>query len=506
MASPENKFSNNSSHERIAFLRTLKPGARIHVSGVCGTGMAAVAELLVQCGFKVSGSDQAFYPPMGDIVRKTVSQVFEGYKAENLQPHPDCVIIGNSLSRGNPEVEYVLENGLPYASMPEVFSAFLIGSRAECGTSVVVSGTHGKTTTSALIATMLKTTGREPGYFIGGAPLDLPRGITLPGKDISPDKRVVVLEGDEYDSAWFAKWSKFLSYRPDIAIVTSLEFDHADIFKSLDDIKEQFAEFLSLVPEQGLVLFYADSAELNSFVGELQKTGKIKARVEGYGKAGSAAHRLLERQSGADGQELKFRLRGNMLQLRTKLSGEFNALNALVAAAVGCELGLTGEEISRGVFSFQGVKRRQNVVCEKHGITVVEDFAHHPTAVKVTLEGLREKYSSRRLLVAFEPRSNTSRRNIFQREYAESFAAADKVFILDVGNKAGYSKHGDTFVPLDVQQLVSDISAKGTAAQIANDVPSLENTLLAELKSGDVLILMSNGDFGGLVGRIVKNL
>jgi UDP-N-acetylmuramate: L-alanyl-gamma-D-glutamyl-meso-diaminopimelate ligase len=490
-----------SSEQRIKHVSALKPGASIYIIGICGTGMGAVASLLKQLGFKVAGSDKAFYPPMGDFVRKTADKIFEGYKAENLDWKPDLVVVGNSVSKDNPEVVRLLAEKIPYASMPEVFSALLIGTRKHCPTSIVVAGTHGKTTTSALVATMFDCAGRKPGYFIGGIPKNLSSGIRPVDLSIATEKRVVVLEGDEYDSAYFAKWAKFQSYRPDILVITSLEFDHADIYRNLEEIEEQFLKVILTMPKTATVLVCDEGESLQKFAQALIANIQIQAKISFYGTKETSKFRLQRRTPNkVGGQDLEFQLGDEHLNFTTKLSGKFNALNLLVGGAVGKLCGLKAEEIKLGLAEFGGVLRRQNVIFDKNGITVIEDFAHHPTAVSATITGIKESYPDSRLIAVFEPRSNTSRRAFFQDDYAQSFNDADLVVIKDVEQVGGYSKFGDE-KGLDVRKLVTDISSAKGKIGISFCLSSTEEItdfLFKELKAGDVILLMSNGDFGGL--------
>ena len=502
-----------ASLQRASLVHKLPKGAHIHISGVCGTGMASVLQLLKEKGFYVTGSDKAFYPPMGDVVRKTADRVFESYNEANLSPEPKLVVIGNSLSRGNPEIEYVLSRGIPFASMPEVFSALLIGTREECRTSVVVAGTHGKTTTTSAVATILDVSGLKPGYFVGGIPKDLPSSIRLPAADLPPTQRVVVLEGDEYDSAFFSKFSKFHSYRPDIAIITSLEFDHADIFSSIEDIEREFTSFVGRVPENGLVLVCDDDEQLVDLAARWQRDGIVKAELAFYGSQPDSKYQLLKREqidrSGRSSislgtedtlaQELSVSLSGVEVKLRTPLTGIHNALNLLAASAVAQRLGLSAPQIAAAVPKFHGVLRRQHVVANVDGVLIIEDFAHHPTAVKVTLEGLRERYQSRRLVAVYEPRSNTSRRAFFQDAYVTSFAAADEVVLLEVADIGAFSGTAGDTGALDVKRLASEIASTGTMASSKPSIAELQSYLLRTLGSGDVVVLMSNGDFGGLI-------
>jgi UDP-N-acetylmuramate: L-alanyl-gamma-D-glutamyl-meso-diaminopimelate ligase len=491
---------------RIAFVRALPANSRIHIAGVCGTGTAAVLSLLKQLGHTVSGSDKAFYPPMGEVVRELADVLYEGYDASNLDDDPALVVIGNALSRGNPEVEAVIERGVPYASMPEVFSALLIGEREDCATSIVIAGTHGKTTTSAAMATLLDQAGREPGYFIGGVPFSLPGGLRLTESKLPPRDRIVVLEGDEYDTAFFAKYSKFHAYRPDVLVITSLEFDHADIFESLDDIDAEFDRLVRRMPVGSRVYACSEDEHLRELSRKWALSKDVQAEILSYGCQEDADVRLLERSPWCCqevpyrkfGQELQIQLHGEKGTIFTPLSGKHNALNLLVCAGIAKDIGLNFSQIELGVRAFRGVRRRQDVLFDAGGITLIEDFAHHPSAVKTTLEGLQESYSDRRLVAVFEPRSNTSRRAVFQEDYEASFDAASLALVKKVEDVGSYSNTSSELRALDVDGLVEAISKRGVDSRSFETVEEIQRSLLAGMREGDVIVLMSNGDFGGL--------
>lgn len=491
------------SEGRKKLLSELAPGSHIHLSAICGTGMGSVAALLKQLGFRITGSDKAFYPPMGDVVRGIADKLFEGYSGENLKPRPDFVIVGNNLSKTNPEVEAMLAEKIPFASMPEVFGAFLVGDRSYCGNSVVVAGTHGKTTTTAAISTMFDRAGRAPGYFIGGVPIDLPTAVRAPDLKRPAKERITVLEGDEYDSAYFAKWPKFLSYRPDILIVTSLEFDHADIYENVQEIEFEFTRAVSMVSKEGAVFASDHSPEMRT----LQDAWRKSAQCEIISYGDNSSIRILERKpKPGGGQKLHLKLSKLELSFFSSIGGPQNAANILVAAAVGERLGLSEKEIIHGLEGFHGVLRRQTNHGDLGGVILIEDFAHHPTAVQLTLDGLRENYPGKRIVAAFEPRSNTTRRGFFQGEYPQSFRSSDVVLLLEVGEKNVYSNTESDVEPLDVQQMQNAVSALGKEAHYFPSVGELENWILSNTRSQDVVVCMSNGDFGGLMGRLKEKL
>lgn len=493
------------SRARTRFVATLKAPAHIHISGICGVGTASLAKLLHDLGFRVSGSDRTFYPPMGEVVRQAADEVFTSYGAENLRRRPDLVVIANNLRRDNPEVQAVLRDGIPYASLPEALEALLIGSREECPTSIVVGGTHGKTTTTAAIATLFDQAGWQPGYFIGGLPLDLPASIRAINLAIEREKRLVVLEGDEYDSAFFAKWPKFHCYRPDIIVLSSLEFDHADIYTCVEEIETEFWRLAELLPPQGVLLVCDESERLFALAQELAKI-RDDVRCMLYGSDSRSVFSIVRRETVGRGQKLSFRLSSSLFEVETPLNGRHNALNLLAAAAVGMIKGLSIETLRMGLSAFHGVRRRQQIISCIDDIIVVEDFAHHPTAIALTLEGLRESYPEKRLIAVYEPRSNTSRRSFFQKEFAQSFTPADLVVLKEVSDAGNYSGTSQEIKALDVPEVVNTLRQAGKVAHSFSHVSEIGNFLLKEMHSGDLVVIMSNGDFGGLLATLVADL
>lgn len=505
-----------ASLTRVRQVSALNPGAHIHISGVCGTGTASVAQLLKQLGFVVTGSDQAFYPPMGEVIRQTLDVVYENFSAENLSSspisghdRPALVVIGNSLRRDNPEVLYTLSEKLSYASMPEVFAALLIGRRETCPVSIVVAGTHGKTTTTAAIATMLDRAGRAPGYFIGGIPNDLPNSVRPVNLNVPLAERAVVLEGDEYDSAFFAKWPKFHSYRPDIVVMTSLEFDHGDIYLNVEEIETEFLRLARRVPASGAILLAAHSARLQRLAAEWRQDSLVLAPLLTYGSEPGSDYYLTDRKLDLSAptarQELSIQSHHGTGRLQTFLPGEYNAHNLLAAYAVGRLVGLTAESATSALGQFSGVKRRQQQIFSRAGIVILEDFAHHPTAVQVTLLGLRESYPQARLIAIYEPRSNTSRRAFFQTEYLHAFQPADMIYLREVQQGSSYSNTGEHAF-LKVEELGTGLIAQGITTHVFSDVDALCSELVQKLRAGDVVVVMSNGDFGGLPQKLPQAL
>jgi UDP-N-acetylmuramate: L-alanyl-gamma-D-glutamyl-meso-diaminopimelate ligase len=512
--SPEIKKQFDKSAEgRIEYIRNLEKGSHIHISGVCGTGTGAVLSLLKQLGFYVTGSDKAFYPPMGEVVKATADIIYEEFSESNLYNKPALVVVGNALSRGNPEVEYVIAQGLPFCSMPEVFSALLIGTREECPTSVVVSGTHGKTTTSSIIASVLADAGMSPGYFIGGVLTGnvLKGSVRSFSRELPVSQRVVVLEGDEYDSAFFAKYSKFHCYRPDIAVVTNIEFDHADIFENLDAIKEEFKGFVKRVPKAGAVIVCADSLDAHALVKEVLASSPAAPAIISYGSIEGATVQLVDRKNWVyqhvpeirQGQILTYRYKGEQIQVKTKLSGLHNALNIGAALSVCFFIGLKKEIILKGIHAYHPVKRRQQIIIEKNGMVLIEDFAHHPTEVKATLEGIREVYPKKRLVAVFEPRSNTSRRAFFRDEYKRALSLADVIVIKEVESSIiAYSGVAASTPLFEVSELAGLLEHTGKIVFYNKNIEALVDFIDSNRTKEDVIIVMSNGDFGGIISKI----
>ena len=483
----------NECRKRVEFVSKLKAGAKIHLSATCGTGMSAVLKLLKDAGFYCTGSDKAFYPPMGSVVKGLADEIFEGYDANNIAKDVELVVIGNALSRGNPEVEYVLDNKIPYASMAEVFSALLIGTRDYCAKSIVVTGTHGKTTTTSMIAELLEASNQEPGYFIGAIPTNLPSGLRMVSEKLDSSMRTVVLEGDEYDCAFFAKFAKFLCYRADIVVITSLEFDHADIYASVEEIEEQFKMLISSLPRDGVVLACSEDAGVLNLVNSLEQADRDKVKF--YGSTKKSLYRIVSREVVAGKQKLLVDLNGETRELELEVSGEYNALNALSALAVAKELNIKAN--LKGLENFKGALRRQQLIFNQNGIKVIEDFAHHPTAVLKTLKGIKESNPNDEIIAVFEPRSNTSKQSIFQEQYAKAFSSADKIIIKTIDTHVSYSKSKTDVEALDLEKLIHDISTSREAVLIKS-VKEIAKSIVDSAKSEQIYVLMSNGAFGGL--------
>ncbi len=455
--------------------------------GICGTGMAALAGLLQEQGYVVRGSDTQAYPPMGDLLKSLKIPVSIGYRPENLEPRPDLVIIGNVIRRDNPEAVAVMEANIPYMSFPSALSHLCLRDRL----SLVVAGTHGKTTTATLLVSAIQGTGTTPGFMIGGIPREFGTGFHL------GTPPWFVLEGDEYDTAFFDKNPKFLHYRPHGVILTSVEFDHADIYKDLEQIKNAFMRLVDIVDPEGVIVACWDWPVVQ------EVCEHARCKVITYGTSIGVDWCLEEYRT--EGDKTIFQAAspaGDTVTVESRLPGLHNALNSLGGLALCRHLGMPLEGIMRGLGACAGVKRRQEVLGVIHGITVIDDFAHHPTAVKETLEALKARYSGNRLTAVFEPRTNTSRRAVFQGVYPGAFGAADLVLVRDVPDPEK-APVGDRF---SSERLVEDLRKTGKEAYFFKNANEILDFLLKEAKPGDVIAILSNGDFEGLHQGLIAGL
>jgi UDP-N-acetylmuramate: L-alanyl-gamma-D-glutamyl-meso-diaminopimelate ligase len=462
---------------------------RVHLIGVCGTAMATVAALLKSRGLDVRGSDQNIYPPMSDFLQREGIRTFLGYDAAHITDDVDLVVVGNAISRGNPELEAVLERKIRYCSLPEIVrEQFLWGAQ-----SVVVAGTHGKTTTTSLTGWLLAHGNLDPTVLVGGIALNFGDG----GSSYRIGRgRHFVIEGDEYDSAFFDKTAKFLKYLPDVAIVNNVEFDHADIYSDLEQIRLAFRRLVNLVPRNGLVLLGADSADAAAL------QGGAFGPVETFGLADGAtwqAHDVATR----DGiTRFAVRRQGQPFgRFESPLLGVHNVRNALAAIAVGARAGLGAPDLAAGLRAFTGIKRRLETVGTARGVTVLDDFAHHPTAVHETLLALRGGYPDRRVWAVFEPRSASSCRRVFQQDFAAAFGAADEVIVAAVFRSSLPESER-----LDASQLATDLRARGQRARHLPENEDIIRTIVEEHRDGDVVVLMSNGGFGGIHRKLLDAL
>ena len=466
------------------------PVKRVHLIAICGMGMGSLAGLLKARGCVVTGSDQNIYPPMSDQIASLQIPVKVGFSPDNLFPRPDLVVVGNAVSRNNPEVEATLKNKIPYLSMPQAVDQFFLRDRI----SVVVAGTHGKTTTSGLLAWLLERTGCAPGFLVGGVLNNFGRSYQL------GSGRHFVVEGDEYDTAFFDKGPKFLHYHPQVLILNPIEFDHADIYRDLPQMMTAFERLVSSLDPGCLVIAHAQNSNVRSLL------PRLSCRAITFGFSPDA-------EVGADQLQLspttRFRLlyKGKGLQpkpqgeITSPLMGRHNAENLLALIALFLEWGKPLKELQAALTEFKGVKRRQEILGIHEGITLIDDFAHHPTAIRETLQAIRGRYPQSRLVALFEPRSNTTRRSIFQNDFPAAFEAADRVFL------------GPVYLPekippserLDLAKLVEELERRGKSARSFDSIDTLAETAAREAIPGDVYCLMSNGSFGNLSQKLLAH-
>jgi UDP-N-acetylmuramate: L-alanyl-gamma-D-glutamyl-meso-diaminopimelate ligase len=456
--------------------------SNFHFTGICGTAMGAVAAAMKQRGFTVTGSDANVYPPMSDFLRGQGITLTEGYAEENIPADTDVVIIGNAISRGNPEAEAALDRKLLYHSLPEVMKEFFLRGKRN----FVVSGTHGKTTTSSMLAWIFVHAGRDPGYMIGGLPKNLGHGAHF------TDSEFNVLEGDEYDTAFFDKRSKFLHYLPECVVVNNVEFDHADIYQNLDEIKLTFRRLLNIVPRGGMA--YINGDEQNCL--DVAAGAPCPVTTVGFGENCT----LRIENVGYEPDHSSFTLGGISYSLR--MAGEFNVRNAAMAVAAATFAGLSPEEIRAGLETFEGVARRQELRGEVRGIKVIDDFAHHPTAIRLAVQSLRQRHPDSRLWVLFEPRSNTTRRAVFQTELAEALAAADFSVVAAIPDLHKIPENDR----LDPDKLASDIARLGGQGWYLPDLESIIAKVTDKADSGDIIAVLSNGGFGGIHEKLLSAL
>ncbi|MEX2580066.1 MAG: UDP-N-acetylmuramate:L-alanyl-gamma-D-glutamyl-meso-diaminopimelate ligase [Verrucomicrobiales bacterium] len=458
--------------------------AHLYFMGICGTAMGSVAAAFRDAGYRVTGSDSKVYDPMKSFLEEREIEILNGYKAENLPDDVDLFVVGNAQSRGNPEVEEVMRRKAHYISLPELLREQVLRGKRN----FVVSGTHGKTTTASLLAWIFESAGRNPNFVIGGLPGNLEQGARF------TDSEIAVLEGDEYDTAFFDKRAKFVHYLPELAIVNNIEFDHADIYKDLDAIKLAFGHMVRLVPENGLVLLNGDDEHC---LAVFEKEGHSPMKRVGLGPECEA--RITEVDYEGDGT--RFSLEGESYYL--PLNGEFNVRNGAMAVCAARFGGVTPDAIRKGLETFTGVKRRQEVRgVTARGIVVIDDFAHHPTAIRQAISGLRRKYEGARLWAIFEPRSNSTRRNVFQEALPEALGLADAVCIAAVAT-------ADTLAEderLDTELVMTTLRASGIPAFYEQDADAIVERLKIEAKDGDVLAVFSNGGFDGIHDKLLENL
>src|SRR5579862_4332180 len=466
---------------------TEKANQHIHLIGICGTAMASLAGMLRGRGFRVSGSDAAAYPPMSDFLASLGILVAQPFAAENLQPPPDLVVVGNAISRGNVELEHVLDQRIPFCSLPQILhDQFLRGKEV-----LVVAGTHGKTTTTSMLAWIFHTAALQPSFLIGGIAENFGSSFQLgQGKHF-------IIEGDEYDTAFFDKGPKFLHYFPDSVILTSVEFDHADIYKDLDAVETAFKRLVNLVPRRGRIIAFDTGESIERCL------ARAFCPVERYGSSANASWRIhdLRLEPGRTAWSVT-RDSKPWAEFEYGVGGEYNVWNATAAAAMAARCGISREEISAALKTFKSVKRRLEVRAKVNGITIIDDFAHHPTAIAGTLTALRSSYPGARLWVILEPRSNTLRRNVLQNDLAKSLALADEIVVANAF-KSDVIPEAER---LDLMAVAALIQKHGRRARIVPSVEGIVQLVAPEMRSGDVVAILSNGGFGGIYEKLPDRL
>ncbi len=463
-----------------------------HLIGICGTAMASLAGMLQSKGHKITGSDQNVYPPMSTQLQELGIEIVNGYKAANADVGADCTIVGNTISRGNAELEEVLNRKLLYRSQAEIVKEEFIRGRR----SLVVAGTHGKTTTTSIATWIAEVGGLDPSFLVGGIVQNFGASFRVTDSDF------FIIEGDEYDTAYFDKKPKFMHYLPEMAIINNIEFDHADIYRDLEAIKFEFSRLMNLVPSNGRLIVGIDSPVAREVLDEM--SGKLYTTVETFGTSDDAKWQA--RYIDFSGEATRFTVfkdGHSWGEFETHLIGEFNVRNCLAVIIAANAWGISKENMQKAFRTFKSVKRRVEIRGIERGVTIIDDFAHHPTAVEETLKALKQKYAGQRLIAVFEPRSWSSRLAVFQAQYEKAFAYADYVIIAGVYNTA---KASELSKVLDVGELVGDIKLQGKPAMSFPDADSIVEHLAPELKSGDVVAIMSNGGFGGIHDKILSVL
>ncbi len=466
----------------------LSPGARVHISGICGTGTGALACLLAEMGVSVRGSDDHVYPPMSDYLAARGIELLHGYDAAHLEDRPDWVVIGNALSRDQVEAAAARALALPTTSFPAALEAWVLPGRR----SIVVAGTHGKTTTTTLTTHLLREAGLDPGWLIGGIPQ------ALPGPAHLGEGAPFVIEGDEYDTAYFDKGSKFLHYRPEICILTSVELDHLDIFPDQAAVDAAFGRLLALLPEEGLLVACGDDPGVRRVVAATPPA----CPVAWYGLGPGVAVRAEPVAQEGEACRFHLTLEGTRIECRLPMAGDHNVANATAALIAARAAGGEPASLAAALSRFAGVRRRQEVVAEVAGVTLIDDFAHHPTAVAATLDALRRRYPGRRLWAVFEFRSNSAIRRQFQEAYSAALGRADRVALPPILR----AHRLEPEALLDPRAVAEALTAGGTPATACTDLDALVDHLAAAVQPQEVVVVMSSGGFGDLLGRLRARL
>jgi UDP-N-acetylmuramate: L-alanyl-gamma-D-glutamyl-meso-diaminopimelate ligase len=478
-------------HHETCSRQTTRP-QHVHLIGICGSAMASLAGMLQLRGWRVSGSDKAAYPPMSDLLQQLGIPIAQPFSEKNLEPRPDLAIVGNAISRGNPELELVLDRRIPFRSLAQVIHEEFLVEREP----LVIAGTHGKTTTTSMLAWIYETAAKKnpalaPSFLIGGIAENFGSSFAL------RCTRPFILEGDEYDTAFFDKGPKFLHYFPDALILTHVEFDHADIYADVEAVKTAFRRLVNLVPRRGRIVAFDGSTNVSECVAH------AFCPVERYGFAQNSAWRVVDLSVHGNSSHWRIERNGQpWLQVEMPMIGEHNVLNATAAAALAAGQDIPAEDIQRALQSFRSVKRRLEVIAEIDGITLIDDFAHHPTAIRETLRALRLRYPDSRLWAVVEPRSNTLRRNVFEQELTDSLSLADQTILAAV--------YQATNIPAEAilhpEHIVGALRAHGHSARQLPDVAAIIEHLTANLQTGDVVAILSNGGFDGIYQKLPASL
>ena len=476
---------------KTLMLKTMTNPKHIHLIGICGTAMASLAGMLQERGFRVTGSDAASYPPMSTFLEALDIPVAQPFAEANLDPRPGLVVVGNALSRGNVELERVLDDRIPFCSLPQILhDEFLLGKEV-----LAVAGTHGKTTTTSMLAWIFESAGLQPSFLIGGIAENFGRSFGL------GEGKHFIIEGDEYDTAFFDKGPKFLHYFPDSVILTSVEFDHADIYKDLDAVETAFKRLVNLVPRRGRIIGFDSGESRGASVDRCLQ--KAFCPVERYGASDRATWKIADVKLGEEQTSWSVLRDGKPWQdFEFPLGGEYNVWNATGAAALAANYGISREAIAKALRTFRSVKRRLEVKSQVNGVTIIDDFAHHPTAIEQTIRALRSRYPQSRLWVVLEPRSNTMRRNVLQDALAGSLSLADRVVIAAIFKSEAIPEAER----LDLNRVIEEINRRGKPARIFADADAIVNAIAPELRERDVVAILSNGGFGGIYEKLPQRL
>ena len=466
--------------------KVLKSISHIHLMGICGTAMASLAGLLKQKGYHVTGSDQNVYPPMSTQLESLGIDIMQGYKKENLVPRPDLVIVGNVIAKRYEEAQALLESDIPYTSLPKAMADFVIEDR----NSIVVAGTHGKTTMTSMISWVADQCVEGSGFLVGGIPLNFNQSFKVPTGDW------FVIEGDEYDTAFFDKVPKFIHYKPKYVILSSIEFDHADIYNSIDDIKKAFIMLLERIPKEGVLVYNADDKNILSILKH------ANCKTVGYGQ-NNGDYQIHNRDFVVGRNQFAVNYQGkNIADIAVKQIGEYNSMNALASFALSLEMGWDKIKVLQALAGFKGVKRRQELIGEPMGIPIYEDFAHHPTAVKLTLKAFRESFKDKKIIAVFEPRSATSRRKIFQNDYAEAFKLSDVVVIAKPFDTSKIPEN-ERF---SSEALISSLKQSNQHVYLGESTEQMISMIQSEVDENSVIVIMSNGGFDNIYDKLLQAL